>query len=703
MNLIVNSWRGNDVTLEQAKSEEAKKSKAHAQAAVWYEFYLGIKGDLPGWRPPCMPSKSFNNFMDRHRKGGERLGDLDDMVKIFRDILRRDPKARKAVQGYFDHILVDECQDLNTVQHQIFEMMSEHVTDGSDGKSLWMVGDDKQAIYQFRGGKPELFVGLNGKEGWKTRMIRTNYRCEPEIVEAANRLVAHNDDQIPMEARANPTKERGRASIEVSLPEDNVEAAITTIGRVRKDMDVDGASPEDYAVLARTNAELNDFETACIINEIPYIRKGGKGFLEAPESRAVLGYLDLATGTDYEKQKKSLLAVLTKPDRNLFLGMDDIEKAVDEALDDVARKERVDVRSVSPATLLDSRYVRILADRLKQPYRLKIINSAKDPKTGEWMYGKRVDELANNLRGLSDNIRDLRDFIESGDKPTDELLKFILDNMKSRVEGWDKETRKVVVTETSLREQITNDTAVFSDDDGDDAEEEQAPVGEVGEDGQMVVKKKDEEKELKGLGAVQFLYALAAPNVNDQEHNTDPSTAQGFVRKLARYAQLSESLRIDPEKWVREQSRIADPGQRRSKPPAITLATVHAVKGAEWKNVTALMPKGLFPMERKQKEDEPPPDPAEEAARLKAERNLAYVALTRAAVNLDVVCPMKNGISPFVLQAGLNPGQNVPKPETPEVKTAADVDAFHVEETLMMYGPAEEAVDPISLYDRGGM
>ena len=92
-------------------------------------------------------------------------------------------------------------------------------------------------------------------------------------------------------------------------------------------------------------------------------------------------------------------------------------------------------------------------------------------------------------------------------------------------------------------------------------------------------------------------------------------------------------------------------------------AVVHnSVKGAQWKNVTVLMPKGLFPMERKPKEDEPPPDPAVEAARMKAERNLAYVALTRAAVNLEVTCPMNKGVSPFVFQAGLAPGENVHKP-----------------------------------------
>ena len=699
--LLINKWQGNDISLDQAKA--SVKSKAEAQAVVWYEMYLGVKGDIQGWRPPCV-SDAYENFMKRNRPGGERLGDLDDMLKVFLQILRRDPKAKKMVQGMFDHFLVDECQDLNFVQHQIFELMTEHITDGKDGKSLWMIGDDKQSIYQFRGARPELFTALNGKDGWKTRMIRTNYRCEAEIVEAANRLVAHNDGNIPMEARANPKKERGKASIILETPPDNAAAAIDTIGRVAKDISTEDAKAEDYAVLARTNNELNDFETACIINEIPYLRRGGRGFLEAPESKAVLGYIDLVTGNDYEKMKSSLVAVLMKPERNLFLGPDDVEKAVDEAIDDIARRERVDKKAVSPMALLDRQNINTLADCLKRPFRLKIINGAKDrsgrpdPRKGEYIYGKRVEELHDNLQALANDLKDLRHRIDTTDENTEKLLDYILDNMKSVVSGWSKERGEFEETQT-LREQITHDTAIFSDDDdSDEVEPETAPAPEFNDEG-AVVKKDDAavDDTKKGLGAVQFLYQLAVPNSNDQQHNTDPSTAKGFVAKIARYSKLSETLRINPDEWERRQAQIADPAQRKAKPPAITLSTVHSVKGLEWPNVSVLMPKGKFPPERKPRPDEPPPDPVEEAEKLKAERNLAYVALTRAAVNLEVLCPMvsgqaKAGISPFVFEAGLKMGENVPKGEVFESgeKTAAydEVDP-HVAESFERYASSE--------------
>lgn len=655
-NLYLNKWRGNDVTLEQAKA--SVKSKVEAQAVIWYEIYLGIKGDIPGWRPPCNPSKPYENFMYRNRKGGERLGDLDDMLKILRDILRRDPKAKSAIQGMYDHILVDEAQDLNTVQHQIFEMMSEHIPSDSKTQSIWMVGDEKQAIYQFRGARPELFQAL--EEGWTVRNIRTNYRCQPEIVEAANTLIAHDNDGTVVPSTPDSRKDRGRASIQVSTPDDNVMAAIASIGRYKLDID-EGAEPENFAVLARTNAELNDFETACIINEIPYVRRGGKGFLEAPETRAVLGFIDLASGTDYEKMRKSLVSALMKPDRSLFLGQDDVEKAVNEAIEIVARREHVDSKSVRPDLLLESRYIEVLANQLKLPYRLKIIDSAKgNTSKGEWMYKKRVEELGDNLREMSRGVVDLRSFIEAN-HPTTELLNYVLDNMRSTVSGWDSVARRATTTVTTLREQISDDIAIFSEDEdgeGDEEARDSVPPAEIGEGGLLPTRERDVPK---GLGSVQFLFALMSPNSNDQLHNTDPSTSQGFVQKIARYSKIAESLRINPDKWEKDQQKLA-PDARKEKPPALTLSTVHAVKGAQWKNVTVVMPNGIFPMERKPKEGEPPPDPVEEAARLKAERNLAYVALTRAAVNLEVTCPMNKGMSRFVFEAGLTPGENVPKP-----------------------------------------
>lgn len=664
MGLILNAWRGNDVSLEAAKA--SVKSKAEAQAYIWFETYQGLKGDLPGWQPPCGESPTAKKWKEDFRKGGERLGDMEDMIKVFRDILQRNPAAKKQIQGMYDHILVDECQDLNTIQHQVFDGMSEHVTDGADGKSLWMVGDDKQAIYQFRGARPDLFTSLDGREGWKTRMIKTNYRCEPEIVDAANKLVANNTGQIPMEARANPAKERGKASIEVSAPGDNAAGAIETVRRIVKDLETNSsAEPSDYAVLARTNAELNDYETACVIAELPYARVGGSSFLDSPESKAVLGVIDLASGADFEKMQSSLASILMKPDRGLFMGADKAEEIVKEAIGDLARAEGLDLKNVNPFEMLTKRkYAAELALALKKPFQNKLMEK------GEWLWNKAVEELTNSLLELGGQVGKIRkEMTENPTLPVNDLLKNILDGVTATTGYYNRRTGEDTTKTVSLRDQITNDLSLYSDDDEDEDEEPQEDKPVIDEGG-MKREVKEGPNPAQGLGAVQFLYLLSEPNDSDHTSGNDPSTADGFRKKLDRYTKTAANVKVDLKKWAKAQ-KLLPPDRREARPRCVILSTVHSVKGAEWKNCTVLMPDGIFPPKRKPDPDAPPPDPEDERKALEAERNLAYVALTRAAQNLRVVCP--GGPSRFVFEAGLGEGENVVKPGAPEepVKTAA--------------------------------
>jgi superfamily I DNA/RNA helicase len=572
--------------------------------------------------------------------------------------------------------LVDEVQDSNFVQHSVLDLMSEHIDRDSKDKSIWMVGDEIQAIYQFRGGRPELFTNLHKKEGekgWTTRVISTNYRCEPEIVEAANKLKSHNDIKIEMEAKPKPDKVRGTGSIIVDTPEDNVEAAIQTIGRFAKSIQEEDAKLEEFAVLSRTNAELNDFETACIINELPYVRRGGKGFLDAPESKAVLGYLGLASGGDYKRTQSALVSVLMKPNRGTYIGAEDTEKAVKEAIYELARSLRLDTSAVDPALLLERQYRYILINQLQVTRRPTYLRLAKgDARKAQWIASKDVQKLDANLASIMPEVRSIQAFIASGET-TENLLDHILDNVSSTVVTWDSATKQNVETTTTLRQQITEDISIFSDDEDED-EEDETDEPELTEEGDVIQKKKDVER--KGLGAVQFLYQLAKPNANDFAYSTDPSSAQGFSDKIARYSRLSETLRIDMKKWKEEQKKL-DPKLRELKPKAVTLSTVHSVKGREWKNVTVLMPAGKFPLIPKPRADEPPIDPVEMEELLTAERNLGYVAITRAEKNLEIICPLKDGMSQFVFEAGLQVGENVSKSGTGNVKTASeDDDAF---------------------------
>ena len=640
-------WAGNNITPAQAK--KAARTQAETDLADWYEMYEGLKGAIPGWEPPCS-SKQFETFMGKTRPDGTmRLGDFDDMLGIFDDILKREPMVRKALQESFDHLIVDEAQDLNGVQFSVISQISKQVTDGSDGKSLWLVGDDKQSIYSFRGARPDMFTELSKTEGWKMAQIRTNYRCQPEIVDAANKLISHNENQIKMEANASPDKVRGVGSIQVKTPLDEAEAALGVVEEIKASLSA-GGEVSDNAILTRTNKEQHAYETACIIRGIPYARKGASSFLGSPETTAFLSYVQIATGSDFGKMQKALGNVIDTPNR-FFLGGKGSEQ-VAEAFSLYARRAGVDSKTLNPIEAMeDRRFLTILAEKLTRS-------------TGGFKFNKGLESLDK----LRDSLMAMRGNALDPAYKTSDLFSDIL-NVEGRTSVSRPGGRTEYIDQTfreslqvSLRDSLGDDDSTDDDDDDDD----------------------------ESLGNIGFLFKLAQPDPTDPEDLiSDPNTPAGFKAKMERYAEKARELRIDIDKWDKQQEAL--PPEKRMAPPGVYLGTAHSTKGAQWTNCYVAMPRGKFPMDIRPKPGDPPPDPAEQQAELEAERRLAYVALTRAKMNLTIVCPhvvggKAAGISPFVVEAGLKPGENVPKPGAPtevveevveeEIKTAADFGGY---------------------------
>lgn len=672
MMLRKSQWAGNDISPAQAM--KGARSRQEQIAAMWYDWYENFKKASPrSWAPPCEEKQKNANrgptqwerFLNKDRtvmvKGRPQVvpaGDFDDMLSTARNILRRSPEARRAVQGALDHIIVDECQDLNSIQHEVISYITEHVSsDGSDGRSLWMVGDDKQSIYSFRGAKPEKFIALNKDETYKTQMIRTNYRCEPEIVDSANQLIANNEDQIPMEANANPARKKGNGSILVERPLDEAQAAIAVADRVRSSVDrPDGDRYSDHAVLTRTNAELNAYETACIVRGIPYQRKGRGGFLSAPETQAVLGYVDLVEGTDFEAQQKSLAKVIDYPAR-FFQGKEG-PKIIERVFADYARHIGEDRKSISPMRALnDPVFLNMASQRLAK---------------------KNPERARQNLETLRDDILEMQADAGAEGATIQGLFDSIL-SLSGRAMTINPETGRAEWKDISLRETLQAKLQDASSDEEDDSGNAVASI--AGED--------------LGLGNISFLYKLAEVDPTDPEDAIhDPSTPAGFQAKMARYQARADALRVPTEG---ERRRAEREGKSLPEAPKdyMALNTVHSTKGLEWKNVYLPMPDTKFPLpvfgSRGEEDFEalakeyglPPLEPPsgefinEADKKLQDERRLGYVAITRAEKNLMIICPtMVDGKpanpSPFIQEAGLVMGENV-TPTGTEAETAVEV------------------------------
>lgn len=665
-------WVGNEISPKQAR-EEARTSEER-DAAEWYEMYEGLMGTIPGWRPPCSPSRAFESFMGRYRPNNQRLGDFDSMLGIYASILKRDPAVRKQVQAMYDNIIVDEAQDLNKTQAEIVKLMTEHVSDGKDGKSLWICGDDKQSIYGFRGARPDLFTELATTPGWKTKMIRTNYRCQPEIVDSANKLIANNEKQIPMAAVPSSEKVRGTGAIRVQKSGDEAEAALDTIEEIKANIEA-GEDVAANAILTRTNKEQHAFETACIIRGIPYARKGASSFLGSPETKAFLSYVQLVTGDDFTKMQAALGEVVNKPNR-FFVAPDVGAEAVSQAFSDYARRAGKDVKSISPmAALSDDRFVEILAQKLTR---------SRD--------GFKYDKAVEKLEELASDVRRLKADSADPKFTTKSLFDSIL-GMTGTTTVTDPVTGNVKYVEQTFRQSLKADLRDKTDDDDDTEDEDD-----------------DEDEETKGLGNISFLYQLVKPDPTDpQDLVSDPNTPYGFKAKMDRFAQKARDLRIDLTKWDKEQAAL--PPEQRKAPPGVYLGTVHSTKGAQWNNCYVSMPAGKFPFQTKTKPGQPPPPPEVLQEEEESERRLGYVAMTRAAKNLTILCPDQvggkaAGVSRFVDEAGLRIGENVEKPGQANVDPAAAAEEDQVKvarapATMSEWGEEPYEAEPW-LYDWRG-
>lgn len=435
-------------------------------------------------------------------------------------------------------ILSHNCQDLNSVQHQIIEMMCEHIGDGSDGKSEWLVGDPKQSINRFVGARPELLTQFHGKPGWKTKTIKTNYRCLPEIVERANQLMTnHPSDGVQMDARPDPSKPRGQASIVVQEPKDHAAGALSVVSQIKQDLD-SGEPIENYAILTRTNMEQNDYETACIIQGIPYARKGGTSFLKSPETVTVMSYFNLAVGQDFERMQRSLAEILNKPNR-FFLRAGEAERIVQEAVEKRARKLGISSKAVNPLDLFDRDGINDVMDVMDPSRRWE---SWKVRATSE-----ELENLGRALRGMRENVElgKIRD--RSGTEKTyttQDLFGDIL-NIKGVPDRRD-------LPPPTLRDVLM-------------------PVNSGHEEEGDAPPDPDDDESKKPVGNVAFLFQIAQPDLEHPE--TDPSDPKKFKARIDKLVVAMKDLRVDLDDWDREQQKL--PPSERKAPPCVTLSTIH--------------------------------------------------------------------------------------------------------------------------------
>ncbi|MBY6204680.1 DNA helicase II [Halomonas denitrificans] len=221
----------------------------------------------------------------------ERSGLVDFAELMLRtvELLRDNPARLTYYQGRFGHVMIDEFQDTNTLQYALVRLLA----GGSDSR-LFVVGDDDQSIYGWRGARVENVQHFARDFEPEVVRLEQNYRSTRTILEAANRVIDHNDDRMGKNLWTDG--EQGEP-IRVFSAYNEDEEAEFIVGRVQDWLE-SGRRASEIAVLYRSNAQSRIFEQALLRADIPYRVYGGLRFFERAEIKDALGYLRMVHNPD---------------------------------------------------------------------------------------------------------------------------------------------------------------------------------------------------------------------------------------------------------------------------------------------------------------------------------------------------------------------------------------------------------------------
>lgn len=215
-------------------------------------------------------------------KQAQQLLDYDDLL-LYWHLLCQEPAVAEELGARFEHVLVDEYQDTNTLQAEILLAMK------PDGAGLCVVGDDAQSIYSFRAATVDNILGFPERFPSAAQVVTLdhNYRSLQPILDAANALMAESERGFPKRLAS------GRASAQKPwyvTVEDEYGQSGYVIERVLEQRE-DGTPLKRQAVLMRSGHHSDALEVELTRRNIPYVKYGGLKFLEAGHVKDVLALL----------------------------------------------------------------------------------------------------------------------------------------------------------------------------------------------------------------------------------------------------------------------------------------------------------------------------------------------------------------------------------------------------------------------------
>lgn len=277
------------------------------------ELYMNIQGDISRYKmhkaltldfePRSMSSDKFEVLVDKYERYMEeqRLLDFDDLIiKTYR-ILKKNEHYRLTWQDKFKYILIDEFQDIDSIQFEIIKMLV------NKENNIFAVGDDDQSIYGFRGARPEIMLGFKNEfKDAEIIELSVNYRSVKNIVDISSNVIVQNKARYSKMIRAN-TSDLGVISIEEFDDRDDEARYIKDFVKHHE------GEEADIAILFRTNRVAKFYMDFLRDNNINVNgAKLGNRLCDHFMTKDIMAYLRMAYG---DQSRANFLKIMNKPYR----------------------------------------------------------------------------------------------------------------------------------------------------------------------------------------------------------------------------------------------------------------------------------------------------------------------------------------------------------------------------------------------------
>lgn len=245
--------------------------------------------------------KEYDGFLRRRSQL-----DFDDMLVYCYELFREREDILRAWQKKYQYILIDEFQDINRIQYEIIKMLA------LPENNLFIVGDDDQSIYRFRGAEPGIMLNFDKDYPNARRvLLNLNYRCSGEVVKGAVRVISHNRERFEKSIEA--FNEDG-APIDVRKFQEFSEQNAYVL-RLIQDYVREGVEYKDLAVLFRTNTQPRLLVQKLMEYNIPFKMKDSMpNIYEHWIVKNICSYIKIALGS---RKRSEFLQIMNKPKRYL--------------------------------------------------------------------------------------------------------------------------------------------------------------------------------------------------------------------------------------------------------------------------------------------------------------------------------------------------------------------------------------------------